>query len=240
MAFIVASACVFNNYIDRGIDSKMSRTEKRALVTGQISKAAALTYGTILGLLGLALAAGQINGTFLSLTIAAWLLYVVIYGIAKRRTVYSTIIGSIPGAVPPAAGYAALTGSIDKPAVLLFLSIALWQMPHFYAIAMYRYKEYEAAGLPVLTVSRGISTAKPQILFYIAAFTVIASLLTVYGYTGFIYLIGVLIMGLLWFIKGISSYKQADPVYWGKVMFRYSLIVTMAFSILVAIGALLP
>lgn len=154
IAFIIGSACVFNNYIDRDIDAKMVRTKKRALAHGLVPAGKAITYASLLGIIGFFILSLSTNFLTVALGTVAFFDYVVLYGISKRRTAYSTIVGSIAGAIPPAAGYTAVTNRLDGGAVLLFIILVFWQMPHFYAIAMYRYDDYKAAGLPVLPVKK--------------------------------------------------------------------------------------
>ena len=239
-ALVIASACVFNNYIDRCIDAKMDRTKRRALVSGRISTISALSYASLLGIVGLAVLVSGTNWLTVGLGLLAFFVYVVVYGIAKRRTVHSTVIGSIAGAIPPVAGYTAMSNRLDGGAVLLFLILVCWQMPHFYAIAMYRYKDYKAAGLPILTVKKGMRAAKLQILFYVVAFGISASLLTIFGYTGYIYLLVILGLSLNWLRLGLAGLKTKDDEKWARKMFFYSLIVTLSLSFMLAVGGLLP
>lgn len=239
ISLVIASACVFNNYIDRGIDKKMERTRKRAIAAGKISKLAALSYATILGSAGFLILALFTNWLVFGLGAIAEIFYVIFYGLAKRRTVHGTLVGSIPGAAPPAAGYLAVTNHIDAGAVLVFLVLVFWQMPHFYAIAMYRFKDYKAAGLPVLTVVKGMRQARLQIMVYILLFTLSGLLLSIFGYTGYIYLAGVLALGIYWFMKGYLAYGMADKD-WGRRIFLVSLVVNLGWSILAAAGGRLP
>jgi len=116
LSLIVASACVLNNCLDRRIDAAMARTQRRALVRGLVSTRAAIIYATILGLTGAALLAAFTNLLTLGLALFGLFAYVVLYGIAKRRTVHGTVVGSISGAVPPVVGYTAVTGSLDHGA----------------------------------------------------------------------------------------------------------------------------
>jgi heme o synthase len=240
MSLVIAAACVFNNYLDRDIDKKMKRTKKRALATGLISTRSALVYASILYLGGSLILGIFTNWLVFSLGVISIFFYVVIYGWAKRQSVYSTLVGSIPGAAPPVAGYLAVTNHIDAAAVILFLILVFWQMPHFYAIAMYRYRDYKAAGLPVLPVKYGMKAAKLQILAYVAAFTVVCAMLTIFGYTGYIYLGVVTGLGLYWLWRGLQSYKSSTDEKWGRQMFLTSLIVTLGLSFMLSISNWLP
>jgi protoheme IX farnesyltransferase len=239
VALIVACGCVLNNYIDRDIDQKMTRTNKRAIATGAISGRTALAYATLLGLLGFA-ALAFTNALTMLVGATGLVFYVVVYGYWKRRSTLGTVVGSISGAVPPVAGYAAVTGQLDMGAFLLFALLACWQMPHFYAIAMYRYNDYAAAAIPVLPVKKGMRVTKYYILAYIAAFTGIASLLTVAGYTGYTYLAVVLVSGTAWFIKGLAGLRSPHDKRWARGMFFFSLLVVTAVSAALALEAFLP
>jgi len=235
LGLIIAAACVFNNVLDRGLDARMARTRQRALVTGRITPAAALIYATLLSLIGATLLAAFTNRLTLALALAGLLGYVAVYGAAKRLTTAGTLIGSLPGAVPPAAGYVAVTGRITPAALLLFAVLVVWQMPHFYSIALFRLHDYTAAGLPVLPAKRGPATTKRRILAWILGFTLIAPLLAVFGYTNPIYLIGMLVLGLAWLFLGLTRLSKLNDETWGRTMFRFSLIVLLAFSALVTL-----
>ena len=113
-------------------------------------------------------------------------------------------------------------------------------MPHFYGIAMYRFKDYGAAGLPVLPVRRGMTTTKYYILAYSAAFTAAAACLTIFGYTGYVYLVVMVGLGLTWLYRGVRGFFAQDDEAWGRQMFLFSLIVLLVFSAITAVGALLP
>lgn len=240
ISFVMASACVYNNYLDRGIDQKMARTKNRALVTGDISGPAALTYATVLGLIGFALLVAYTNLLTVILGVVAIFMYVIVYGIAKRTSIYGTLVGSIPGALPPVAGYTAVTNSFDLGAWFLFAILVLWQMPHFYAIAMYRREDYAAADIPVLTVKRGMKVAKRQIMLYILALGIVVVAMTVWGYTGVVFAV---VMGLLcgmWLGRGWRTYRRLDDILWSRKMFFFSLTVLMVFSLMLSVDGLLP
>lgn len=239
-ALVIGSACVFNNYIDRHIDTKMTRTKKRALVEGRISVESALLYGTVLGLAGFTVLALYTNWLTVLLGAVAFFFYVVIYGVSKRRTVHGTLVGSIPGALPPVAGYTAVTGSLDGAALALFLVLVFWQMPHFYSIAIYRMKEYKAAGLPVLPVKKGVAATKPQILLYIIGFIIVSLSLTVFGYTEYVYAVVMAMVGLGWLRLAMQDFKATDNTKWARKMFGYSLLVLLTFCIMISLEAWLP
>ena len=240
IGLVMASGCVFNNYIDRGIDKKMDRTKARSLVSGKISGRSALIYGSILGVLGVGLLALQTNFLATAWAIAGFVFYVVLYGIAKRRSVHGTVVGSISGAVPPVVGYVAVAGHFDLGALLLFFILVCWQMPHFYSIAVFRLKDYKAAGIPVLPLIGGMHLTKVAILMYIFAFAVLVQQLYSAGYTGVIYLVVMLALCGYWFVIGLKGFRALNNNLWARQMFKFSLIVLLAFSILISVEVVLP
>lgn len=239
-SLVIGSGCVFNNYLDRHIDQKMKRTKKRALAKGTIPVSHALVFGAILGFAGFAILALFVNWLVVVIGAIGYIDYIILYGYAKRKSVHGTLVGSISGAMPPVAGYCAVTGSFDAGALLLFLLLTAWQMPHFYAIAMYRHKDYEKAGIPVLPVKRGMHHTKIQILAYVVVFTVATLLLTPFGYTGYVYFAVMALLGLAWLRLAVKGFKAADDVAWARKMFGFSLIVTLTVAVMLPLGALLP
>ncbi len=234
VSLVIGSGCVFNNYIDQDIDSVMTRTKQRALVIGQVSNQAALIYGTILVFIGAGLLAAYINLLTTAVALFGFFAYVFLYGYTKRRTVHGTVIGSIAGAVPPVVGYTAVTNQIDTAALILFLILIFWQMPHFYAIAIYRQSDYAAAKIPVLPIVKGIETTKRYILAYIIAFTLAAASLTFLGYTSYVYLAITLFLGGTWFRFGITKPNTINDQQWARGMFRFSLIVITVLCITIS------
>jgi len=240
IALVIASACVFNNVLDRDIDKRMKRTAKRDIASGVISIPKALAFATALGLGGFAALLFLTNVLTFVLGVIAFVWYIAVYGWAKRNTVLSTIIGGVAGALPPMAGYTALTGQIDAAAIILFLILFFWQMPHFYAIAMFRRGDYASAKLPVWSVKYGLKSSKRQIVLFTVLYAISASLLTVYGYTGIIYLVASLGLSIYWLYRGISLYNKVDDEKWARKMFGASLLILLAMFLLISIGGYLP
>ena len=157
MSFVVASGCVLNNWIDRKIDQKMIRTRNRVLATGRMTPGVAVFYGSLLGIAGAVLLWMSTNPLCVAVVLAGFMIYVGLYSLyLKRHTVYSVLIGSLAGAAPPLAGYCAISNRFDMGALIVFSIFSLWQMPHSYAIAIFRYKDYAAAAIPVLPVKQGL------------------------------------------------------------------------------------
>lgn len=240
ISLIIASACVFNNYIDRDIDKKMERTKNRALATGSISTVNALTYATVLGLLGFGALIKYTNLITVIIGAVGMFSYVVLYGYFKRRSVHGTLVGSISGSTSLIAGYCAVTGHFDLTALILFIIMAIWQMPHFYAIGVYKSKDYTAASLPILPVIKGIPTAKKHILFYISLYILSISLLFFNGSAGYVYLGIMLIISLLWLRIAIKGFKVKDNIKYGHQIFGFSLLVLLIFSATISINRYLP
>lgn len=234
LSLVIASGCVFNNYMDRGIDKKMSRTKKRALVIGTISGKNALIFGSTLLFLGIMILS-FINLLTVVVAVLGHFFYVIVYGFWKRKSVHGTLVGSISGAVPPIVGYCAVVNRIDIGAVLLFLILVFWQMPHFYAIAVYRRDEYKNAAIPILSVVEGIKTTKTQILFYIVGFGISSSLLFLMGYKGWVYGVVMISLSAYWLFVGVKGFTAEDSDTWGRQMFGLSLVVLLVWSIFVSI-----
>ena len=239
-ALIIASACVVNNILDRDIDKRMKRTSKREVASGSISVPSAVVFAIVLGLAGFSLLLFWTNTLTFILGGIAYVWYIVIYGIAKRTTVFSTIIGGVAGALPPVAGYTALTSTLDSGAIILFLILFFWQMPHFYAIAMFRRDDYASAKLPVWSVKYGLKSTKLQIFIFTILYALSSILLTVYGYTGIVYLVGAVALAAWWLYKGISLYSKTDDIKWARSMFGISLVVLLSMCLLIGVGGYLP
>ena len=240
ISLVIASACVFNNYIDRDIDHKMARTKKRALVSGAISGRHALIYASILGAGGELMLVIYTNWLTAVIALFGFAMYVVVYGIWKRRSTLGTIVGSVSGATPPVIGYCAVTGRLDSAAVLLFLILVFWQMPHFFAIAMYRLKDYSAAGLPVLPVKKGIQTTKIQMLLYTLGFALFTVMLTALGYTGRVYLGVALAISISWTVLCVQGFRVSDDLRWARQMFFFSLFALTLLCATISVDHFLP
>lgn len=231
MACVIGSACTFNNYIDREADRKMVRTRNRPLARGTLSVRSAMLFGTLLGLVGITILALYTNPLTAGVALFGFTVYVALYSFSKYRTVYGTLIGSFAGAVPPVIGYCTITNRFDSAALILFLMITLWQMPHFFAIALYRMKDYAAASIPVMPLKRSPLETKVHILLYIIAFMVASSLLTLFHYTNYLFLILVALSSLVWFVIGIRGLNRQTDARYGRTMFILSLVVVMTLSL---------
>lgn len=235
LGLIIASACVFNNYIDRESDKKMARTQQRALVKGLISGRNAIYFAIVLGLFGLITLAIYTNLLAVMVSLVGFFIYVVLYSLWKYRSTYATLVGSISGAIPPVVGYCAVSNQFDMGAALLFMILVLWQMPHFFSIAMYRFNDYSAASIPVLPVKKGNYTTKIHMLLYIIAFTIACILLIAFGYTGYAYLVSALVLSFAWLFLCIKGFKAENDKLWARQMFRLSLVIITILCIMISI-----
>jgi heme o synthase len=226
---VMGAAGAFNNLYDRDIDSIMERTKNRPTVTGEIKPKAVLWLGILMSIFGI---------VFLALTtpLAALLgflglfFYVVPYTMwTKRRTIYNTEVGSISGAMPPLIGWAAMYPDITHPAILgLFVITVIWQMPHFYAIAIRKHDEYKVANVPMLPVVKGVKRTYIQTNIYLIILIAISFLFMPLSLG---LMLVALLLSIIWLILSIAGYKKMDSEKWAKSMFVYSLLhMTVLFS----------
>ncbi|MCG9695458.1 heme o synthase [Shewanella sp. Isolate11] len=237
LSLVVASGCAINNYIDRDIDGKMQRTCKRATVTGEIDLERVLSFGVLLGIAGFGLLAWFTNVVALLFAAFGYLVYVGLYSLyMKRNSVYGTLVGSLSGAVPPVVGYCAVTGQLDGAALILLLMFSLWQMPHSYAIAIYRFKDYEAANIPVLPVAQGIDKAKLHIVFYIAVFAIVSTMLSLAGYTGIGFMAVACVTSFWWLAMALKGYRSdVNLLRWSRQVFGFSILTISLLSVTMAV-----
>ncbi|QTF09504.1 protoheme IX farnesyltransferase [Brenneria izadpanahii] len=242
VSLVVASGCVFNNVIDRDIDKKMERTKNRVLVKGLISLKVTLVYASLLGIAGFALLYIAANPLAMWLAVMGFVVYVGVYSLyMKRHSVYGTLIGSLSGAAPPVIGYCAVSGQFDAGALILLLIFSLWQMPHSYAIAIFRLKDYQAANIPVLPVVKGISVAKNHITLYILAFMIATLMLSLGGYAGYKYLVVAAAVSVWWLGMALSGYKNAnDDRVWAKKLFIFSIVAITSLSVMMSVDSIAP
>ncbi|MEL0628337.1 heme o synthase [Psychromonas aquatilis] len=237
LSLIIASGCAINNVIDRDIDVVMARTRKRVTVTGEMSAFTALSHAAVLGVIGFGLLITYTTLAAVFFALFGYFIYVVVYSLyMKRKSVYGTFVGSLSGAVPPVVGYCAVTGVFDMGAVILLVMFSLWQMPHSYAIAIFRFKDYQAANIPVLPVSHGIDKAKRHIVIYIAIYALVVMLLPLNGITGSAFMAVACTTSLWWLFMALRGYRRdVDIVGWARQVFAFSIVNITALSIAMAL-----
>lgn len=231
VALMIAAGCVFNNIYDKDIDSSMTRTQKRPLVTGDISVIQATIYGSILLILSCLVLYYLVNLLTLLIIIIGFIVYVGIYTVSKRLTIHATVLGGISGAIPPVAGYTAVVNTLDYNALALFLILFFWQIPHSYAIAILYMDDYKKVKLPMLPIVKGIAYTKKIMLFYLALFVVSCALPAVLGSADLFSFVVCMLVALFWLYKSIQSYKNDVDRVFAKTVFKFSIIVITAICL---------
>lgn len=197
IAFAAGAAAVINHLIDRKIDAMMFRTENRPLPTGQLNPVQAITFALLLGSCGMLILFFLVNALTALLSFATLIGYGIIYTIfLKHQTPQNIVIGGAAGAMPPLLGWTAVTNQIDPHGLLLVLIIFVWTPPHFWALAIYRYKDYAKAKIPMLPVTHGIAFTKLNILLYTVLLVIVSLLPFLVGMSGLIYLVGTALLNV--------------------------------------------
>jgi protoheme IX farnesyltransferase len=236
ISLVVASGCVLNNVADKDLDRKMARTRNRVLAKGLMSAKTAIGYASWLGIAGTTLLVAGTNRLTVAIVLAGWTIYVGVYSLVlKRRWAYATWIGSLAGAAPPLAGYCAVSGRFDLEAWILLCIFSLWQIPHAYAIAIFRFDEYTEAGIPVLPVTQGMPAAKKRIIASILGFLAASLMLTFCGYAGYSYLAAAAALGFVWLFMAFSGYRTSNDRLWAKRLFVFSILAIVVLSAMMSI-----
>ncbi|MGD8752902.1 MAG: heme o synthase [Anaerolineales bacterium] len=211
-----------NQYIDHKDDVKMQRTQKRPIPSGRLSPAEGLAFGVGLSLASFYVMVAFVNLLAALLTLAGIIYYVLIYSIfLKKTTVQNIVIGGGAGAIPPLVGWAAVTGSLNIPALFLFAVVFLWTPPHFWALAIVRRKDYARAGVPMLPVVRGQAETRKQIFVYTVELVALTLLLPLFGLGESIYLVAAIVLGAGLLGSAWRVWKQeGNQVAWK--MYRHS------------------
>jgi heme o synthase len=194
-------AHALNQYYERDLDARMRRTRRRAIVTGQLRPRNALIFGLALTTTAVILLALTVNWLAAALSLGGHFFYTFVYTLwLKRTTAQNIVIGGAAGAVPPLVGWAAVTGRLDLPALLFFAIIFFWTPAHFWALALVRREDYEAAGVPMLPVVRGEAYTRRSILVYSLLLVGVSVLPVVLGTLGWLYLLIAVGLGG-WFVR---------------------------------------
>jgi heme o synthase len=217
-----------NMWYDADIDARMARTAARPIPRGRLTRDEALSFGTVLAVFSILTLGVLVNwtaGILLAVTIGFYLFVYTMW--LKRRTPQNIVIGGAAGAFPPMIGWAAVTGSVSIESVLLFLIIFVWTPPHFWAIALYRCRDYERVGVPMLPVVAGPAETRRQIWLYSLALVVLALLPSFIGMAGVAYLIaavglGAMFLYLAWRVRKITEGREADAA--ARHLFGFSIL----------------
>jgi protoheme IX farnesyltransferase len=220
---VAAAAAAINCLVEQQVDAMMARTRDRGTARGTIESSQVLILAAITGGIGMALLYTQVNALTMWLTLGTFVGYAIIYTVLlKPATPQNIVIGGASGAMPPVLGWAAVTGEVSADALLLFLIIFVWTPPHFWALALYRKKEYAKAGIPMLPVTHGELFTRLHVFLY-TLIMVAASLLPVAsGLCGSIYLFGALILDAIFVYYAWMVWKHyTDAI--AKTTFAWSI-----------------
>ncbi len=240
IALQAASAAAVNQIIDRNIDARMARTCGRPLVTGALTMTESIAFATALGIGGFVLLWFLVNPLTAVLTQFTLIGYAGIYTLyLKRATPQNIVIGGAAGAAPPVLGWVAVTGEVHPHSLILFLIIFIWTPPHFWALAIERHKEYAAADIPMLPVTHGLEFTRTQVLLYTVLLTAVTVLPFAVGMSGWLYLVGTLILDGLFLYYAIRLKYAPIPGLPMKT-FGYSIVYLMAIFTLLLVDHYLP
>lgn len=235
-----ASAAAINHSVDKHIDAQMIRTQARPVAHGRMSDTHALTFASVLGISGLGILTFYVNILTALLTFVTLIGYAGIYtGYLKRATPQNIVIGGLAGAAPPLLGWTAVTNHLDPQALLLVLIIFTWTPPHFWALAIYRYNEYQHAKVPMLPVTHGIPYTKLNILLYTVLLIVVSLLPVIIGMSSLFYGVAALALGARFLYWTIKLYRQDQPRI-ALITFRYSIVYLMLLFIALLIDHYFP
>ena len=218
-----SAAAIINHVVDQRIDSIMDRTKSRPLVNGSIRPLHAIYFALFLSITSITMLYLLVNALTALLTFLSIIIYSVIYSVyLKNLTSQNIVIGGIAGAMPPLLGWTSITNQIEPFPLVLFLIIFLWTPPHFWALAVYKYEDYKKADIPMLPVTHGRDFARLHIFLYSILLFCITLFPYILGLSGFIYLTGVVLIGLKFTIDAYSlmvSKSAAEAI----ALFKYSI-----------------
>jgi len=237
------SANAINCYLDRDIDELMTRTRRRPLPAHEVDPQRAVVFGLVLGAIAFAVLAFFVNLVAAFLGMLAIAFYVVVYTILlKRSTPQNIVIGGAAGALPPVIGWAAVTGDVGVPALILFALVFYWTPPHFWALSLRIRKDYAAAGVPMLPVVRGIPETTRQIGLYTILMVAISLVLFAVARMGPIYLVAAVVLGALFLRQAYGLWRRGDSEEESTAgairLYRYSISYLTLLFAAIAIDAL--
>ena len=235
-ALIVGAANTLNMWLERDTDCLMSRTKNRPLPQHRLTAMTALWFGAIQGALALPVLA--MSGIVpAALGLVALLLYVGAYTPMKQKTHHATWIGAVPGAMPALIGWTAATGRIDVGGLAVFGVLFFWQIPHTHAIAIYRQRDYDAAGMKTLPSTHGLVATRRAIRLYLVVQVAVSLLPFVLGVAGLPYLITAIIAGAMVLVQGFGRVTDIGSARWARTLFLTSIVyLPVLFAVMVASG----
>jgi heme o synthase len=230
---VVGGANALNCYIERDTDRLMARTARRPLPMGQMRPEVALLFGLFLSAVSVPMLSLMTTPLAGLLAAVALVSYVLVYTPLKRRSSISTLIGALPGALPPLIGWTAATGRLDAGGLVLFAILFIWQIPHSLAIGIYRQKEYESAGLVVFPTEHGLEATRRQMLLYAMPLAPLPLALVHLGVAGPITAVGGSLLGAVFLAMCWDGFRNARGAKWARKTFLASLVyLTALFAVL--------
>ncbi len=223
IALAASSAAAFNHVLDRGADARMARTRARPLPTGSLTVPQALGFAALLGVASMAILLRWTNPLTAALTFMSLIGYSVVYTCyLKRATPQNIVIGGAAGAAPPVLGWAAITGEVNAQALVLFLIIFVWTPPHFWALALYREKEYALVGIPMLPVTHGSRFTRLHILLYTILLVAVTAMPFATHLSGWFYLFAAIPLNAVFLWHAVRLYRRYSDER-ARATFRYSI-----------------
>ena len=240
IALAAASAAAVNHVVDHKIDSIMARTMRRPLPKGNVTLQNAVLFAFVLGALSMVILTWFVNVLTAVLTAVSLIGYGFIYSMyLKRATPQNIVIGGAAGAAPPVLGWTAVTGTLDPHSLLLFLIIFAWTPPHFWALAIYRCKDYQSVDIPMLPVTHGTEFTRLHILLYTIVLFIVTILPFVTYMSGPVYLVGAVMLGggFLYYAIRMQFDKSGRLA---MQTFSYSIVYLMALFALLLVDHYIP
>ena len=224
IALVAGAAAAINCLVEQKIDSLMARTRSRPLPSGEITSSQTLAFASVVGGAGLWLLYALVNPLTMWLTLATFVGYAIVYTIVlKPATPQNIVIGGASGAMPPVLGWAAVQNHVSPESLLLFLIIFAWTPPHFWALALYRTRDYARAGLPMLPVTHGSHYTRVMIVLYTAVLFAVSLLPFAIRMSGFIYLAAAVVLGSIFLFHAIQLLRKYSDTL-ARATFKYSIV----------------
>jgi len=224
IALVAGAAAAINCLVEQKIDALMARTRARPLPRGEISSAQTVAFACAVGGLGLWLLHQFVNPLTMWLTLATFVGYAIIYTVLlKPATPQNIVIGGASGAMPPVLGWAAVQNEVAPEALILFLIIFAWTPPHFWALALYRTREYARAGLPMLPVTHGPRYTQLMIVLYTLILFAVSLLPYAIRMSGLVYLVAAVALGGMFLLYAVQLWRDySDEL--ARATFKYSIV----------------
>jgi heme o synthase len=240
LALACGGASALNHVLDADIDRLMGkRTRSRPVAAGRVPAPYALEFGLALSAFSFVLLAGVVNVLTALLALIGNLFYVLVYTrLLKRSTPQNIVIGGAAGAIPPLVGWAAATGNLTLPALVLFAVVFLWTPPHFWALALLIKRDYAAAGVPMLPVVRGERETARQIVLYTAALVAFTLAPALWGQFGLVYLVAAAALGACFLWLAWRLRRERTPAR-AALLFHYSLAYLALLFVAMAVDSVL-